>query len=89
MLPKDLQDKARRIVPSATWRLPDLYSLLGQIQVSAGKARNVNDYPQWKKAENLGEEIFEWISTDNERKGLWEKICEEKQGDFGNMRGFS
>lgn len=78
MLPDDFKKRAKDFIPQATWRLPTIYSLLGNIQVAASKAQSLNDFSTWKKALRLGDDIVKWIESDSDRSECWQKICDEK-----------
>ena len=79
MMPAPLQKKAMELVPHLCWRLPDLYSLLGRLEVEISKLKQANDFSQRRLIEKLGGAIFHWISSDKDRFEYWCKLCKDKQ----------
>ena len=78
MLPKEIQEKAKKIAPSACWRLPDIHSFLGQLSVITSRAQALNDFAKWKKAEDLGNSIMEWIEADKGRLEFYQDYCKRQ-----------
>lgn len=78
MLPEELKNECKKIIPSVIWRQPSVYSILGQLEVGIGQAKRLNDFSLWKKQETLGNKIIQWINEDKSRREFWDYLCANK-----------
>ena len=81
MLPKEIKDRIKKYVPSARWRMPTIYSLMGHLLIQASRFKETKDYASWRAVENLGEKIMQWIESDPKRLKCYSQICEQKNSD--------
>ena len=84
MLPSDLRERVKKYAPTAVWRMPNIYTLMGHLSMAHSRYRDTGDHSYWRGIEKVGADIMKWIEEDPKRYDCYCRICDQKNNQEAN-----